>query len=355
MGFSRRKRWPYYLLFLAVFLLFPFSLFQYTKYILFLVNMTAIGVIGALGLNILTGYTGLISLGQAGFMGVGAYTVAILGTKLGWPMWINLPAAGIVTTLVGIIVGTPSLRLKGFYLAMSTLAAEFLLEYVFKNWESLTHGVQGLFITPPQIWGVHINNDRVFYFLSVSLAVLAVIGTRNLFRTNVGRAFIAIRDRDIAAELIGINVFKYKLVSFAISSFYAGVAGGLWCYYMTIINPEAFQLSISIDYVAMIIVGGMGTLFGSVYGAIFVVLLPEAIQRLMEVLQPVLHMEYTFAAFKQIVFGVIIVIFLVFEPKGLSEIFSRLGGRSSKRKRKEAAEAGDWRGGKTIPKKEGYS
>ncbi len=332
---NKEKQWPYYLIFLGVFLIFPFSLFQYTKYILFLVNMTAIGVIGALGLNILTGYTGLISLGQAAFMGVGAYTVAILSTRVGLPLWVNLPAAGVVTTFVGILVGTPSLRLKGFYLAMSTLAAEFLLEYVFKNWESMTRGIQGLFITPPQIFGMPINNDRVFYFLSVTLAILAVIGTRNLFRTNVGRAFIAIRDRDIAAELIGIDVFKYKLVSFAISSFYAGVAGGLWCYYMTIINPEAFQLSISIDYVAMIIVGGMGTLWGSVYGAAFVVLLPEAIQRIMEVLQPVLHMEYTFAAFKQIVFGFIIVVFLIFEPKGLSEIFSRLGNKISNLRRKE--------------------
>jgi branched-chain amino acid transport system permease protein len=335
MGRNKEKPWPYYLIFLGVFLIFPFSLFQYTKYILFLVNMTAIGVIGALGLNILTGYTGLISLGQAAFMGVGAYTVAILSTRVGLPLWVNLPAAGVVTTFVGIMVGTPSLRLKGFYLAMSTLAAEFLLEYVFKNWESMTQGIQGLFITPPQIFGMPINNDRVFYFLSVTLAILGVIGTRNLFRTNVGRAFIAIRDRDIAAELIGIDVFKYKLVSFAISSFYAGVAGGLWCYYMTIINPEAFQLSISIDYVAMIIVGGMGTLWGSVYGAAFVVLLPEAIQRIMEVLQPVLHMEYTFAAFKQIVFGFIIVVFLIFEPKGLSEIFSRLGNKISNLRRKE--------------------
>ena len=333
-----KRQWPYYLIFLGIFLVFPFSLFQYTKYILFLVNMTAIGVIGVSGLNILTGYTGLISLGQAAFMGVGAYTVAILSTKAGLPIWINLPAAGVITTLAGIIVGTPSLRLKGFYLAMATLAAEFLLEYVFKNWESMTQGVQGLFITPPQIFGVHLNNDRVFYFLSVSLAILAVIGTRNLFRTNVGRAFIAIRDRDIAAELIGINVFKYKLVSFAISSFYAGVAGGLWCYYMTIINPEAFQLSISIDYIAMIIVGGMGTLMGSVYGAAFVVLLPEAIQRIMEVLQPILHMEYTFAAFKQIVFGFIIVVFLIFEPKGLSELLARLGDKISNLGRKEGKE-----------------
>jgi branched-chain amino acid transport system permease protein len=333
------KQWLYDLIFLGILLIFPFSLFQYTKYILFLVNMTAIGVIGALGLNILTGYTGLISLGQAGFMGVGAYTVAILSSRLGLPIWINLPAAGLVATIVGVMVGTPSLRLKGFYLAMATLAAEFLLEYVFKNWESMTQGVQGIFITPPQVMGIYLNNDRVFYFLSVTLAILGVIGTRNLFRTNVGRVFIAIRDRDLAAELIGIDVFKYKLVSFAISSFYAGVAGGLWCYYMTIINPEAFQLSISIDYIAMIIVGGMGTLGGSVYGAAFVVLLPEAIQRILEVLQPVLHMEYTFAAFKQIIFGFIIIIFLVFEPKGLSEIFSRLGKKISNLKRKEGRTA----------------
>jgi branched-chain amino acid transport system permease protein len=330
MGIPKTKPWLYYAIFLGIFALFPFCLFQYTKYILFLVNMTAIGVIGALGLNILTGYTGLISLGQAGFMGVGAYTVAILSTRAGLPLWINLPAAGVITTIAGIIVGTPSLRLKGFYLAMATLASEFLLEYIFKNWEGMTKGVQGLFITPPQVFGVHINNDRVFYFLSVTLAVLAVLATRNLFRTKVGRAFIAIRDRDIAAELIGISVFKYKLISFAISSFYAGVAGGLWCYYMTIINPEAFQISVSIDYIAMIIVGGMGTLFGSVYGAVFVVLLPEAIQRIMEILQPILGMEYTFAAYKQVIFGFFIIIFLIFEPRGLAEIFSRLGSKISK-------------------------
>jgi branched-chain amino acid transport system permease protein len=334
MSGADTQRWRNYLIGLGLFLLFPFCLFQYTKYVLFLVNMTAISVIGAVGLNILTGYTGLISLGQAAFMGVGAYTVAILATKAGLPIWINLPAAGVITTVVGIMAGTPSVRLKGFYLAMATLASEFLLEYVFKNWESMTHGVQGLYLTPPKLFGVLLSNDRLFYFLAVPLAVVAVACTRNLFRTRVGRAFIAIRDRDIAAELIGINVFKYKLVSFAISSFFAGVAGGLWCYYMTIINPEAFQLAVSIDYVAMIIVGGMGTLLGPVYGALFVVLLPEIIQRVMEVLQPILRMEYAFVAYKQVIFGLIIVVFLIFEPKGMSEIFSRLARRISTSGRK---------------------
>lgn len=318
------KRWAYYLILFGIFLVFPFSLFKYTNYILFLVNMAAIGVIGASGLNILKGFTGVISLSQAAFMGVGAYTVAILSTKVGLPLWVNLPAAGLMTTLIGVAGGTPSLRLKGFYLAMATLALEFLLEYIFKNWESMTHGIPGLYITPPQIFGVNMNNDRVFYFFAVTLAIIAILCTRNLFRTKVGRAFIAIRDRDIAAELIGINVFKYKLVSFAISSFYAGVAGGLWCYYMTIINPEAFTLMVSIDYIVMVIVGGMGTILGPVYGAIFIILLPEFIQRVMELLQPIFRMTYTFEAFKQIVFGIIIVIFLIFEPKGLSEIFSRL-------------------------------
>jgi len=326
-GFSVDKRMALPAIGFFLFLFFPFTLSSYTKYILFLINMTAIGVIGASGLNILTGYTGLISMGQAAFMGVGAYTVAILSTRIGLPFWFNLPAAGIVTTAVGIIAGTPSLRLKGFYLAMATLAAQFLLEYLFKNWEGLTLGVQGIFITPPQIFGWHMSDDRVFYFIVVPLALLCVIGSRNLFRTNVGRSFIAIRDRDIAAGLIGINVLKYKLYSFAIGSFYAGVAGGLWAYYMTIINPEAFQLATSIDYIAMIIVGGMGTFLGPVFGAIFVVLLPEAIQRTMEFLQPILHIDYTFVAFKQIVFGLFIAVFLIFEPRGLAEIVSRFYNR----------------------------
>jgi len=334
----KTRHYAYSSILVGIFLFFPFSLFKYTSYVLFLVNMGAIGIIGASGLNILKGYTGVISLSQAAFMGVGAYTVAILSTKVGLPFWINLPAAGAITTIVGVVAGTPSLRLKGFYLAMATLASQFLLEYVFKNWESMTHGLQGLFITPPQIFGVNMNNDRVFYFFSVPLAFIAVLCTRNLLRTNVGRAFTAIRDRDIAAELIGINVFKYKLISFAISSFYAGVAGGLWCYYMTIINPEAFTLYVSIDYIAMVIVGGMGTILGPVYGAIFIVLLPEIIQRVMEILQPIFQMTYTFEAFKHIVFGFIIVLFLMFEPKGLSEIFSRMGRRIAKWRRKEVRE-----------------
>ncbi|OPY86645.1 MAG: leucine/isoleucine/valine transporter permease subunit [Syntrophaceae bacterium PtaU1.Bin231] len=310
------------------FLAFPFSLSMYTQYVLFLVNMTAIGVIGAVGLNILTGYTGMISMGQAAFMGVGAYTVAILGTQASaLPVAFNLLAAGFISMIVGIVAGMPSLRLKGFYLAMATLAAQFLLEYLFKNWEGLTKGVAGISVAPPIIFGVHMNDDRLFYFIAVPLAVIAVIATKNLFRTNVGRSFIAIRDRDIAAGLMGINVLKYRLLSFAISSFFAGLAGGLWCYYMTIINPEAFQLATSIDYIAMIIIGGMGTILGSVYGAIFVTLLPEVIQRTMELLQPFLQTDYTFAAFKQIVFGFFIALFLIYEPRGLAEIIPRMGRR----------------------------
>jgi branched-chain amino acid transport system permease protein len=336
-------------LLLIAFLVLLFAAPQYLdNHWLRIVNLMAITVIGATGLNILVGYCGQLSIGHAGFVAVGSYTTVILATRLGFPYLTAMVCSGIVAGLVGMVFGIPSLRVKGFYLAISTIAAQFIIIWVIMHWLPVTNGINGLTMPPASIGGLVFRSESNQFYLIMVITIISVCLAKNIVRTRTGRAFIAIRDRDIAAELIGINVFKYKLVSFAISSFYAGVAGGLWCYYMTIINPEAFQLSISIDYVAMIIVGGMGTLFGSVYGAIFVVLLPEAIQRLMEVLQPVLHMEYTFAAFKQIVFGVIIVIFLVFEPKGLSEIFSRLGNRISNRKRKEAIQNGSLPGSRNT-------
>ena len=332
-----RKPWTrvWVAVFVLSLILLPWVAPQHITYITTIIFIYSIGVQGQ---NLLIGYTGQISFGQAGFLAIGAFTFGHLSIH-GVPWFLSLLGAGLAAGLFGLVVGFPSLRLKGPYLAIATMGFGIAVYQVFVNSETLSGGRMGMAVQKlSPLFGFSPITTR--YYFNFLMAALFTLASYNIISSYLGRAFIAIRDRDIAAELIGINVFKYKLVSFAISSFYAGVAGGLWCYYMTIINPEAFQLSISIDYVAMIIVGGMGTLFGSVYGAVFVVLLPEAIQRLMEVLQPVLHMEYTFAAFKQIVFGVIIVIFLVFEPKGLSEIFSRLGGRISKRKGKEASESG---------------
>jgi len=303
------------------YLLGPFVL---SDYMLYLINLAAIATIGAVGLNILTGYTGLIAMANGAFIGVGAYTAAVLYTKLGVPFLLTIPIAGLMTAVVGMIFGIPALRLRGFYLAMSTLAAQILLMFVFNNWTSITSGERGIFLSPPNLFGISLVGDRGFFFLTVGIAALGMLLSHNLFKTDTGRAFIAIRDRDIAANIIGVDIFKYKLTSFAISSFYAGVAGALFGFYMTYVSPEAFGLNVSIDYIAMIIVGGLGNLWGGLLGAVFVVILPEFVDKVIEFVGQFIPMEYTFAAFRQLVFGLLIIIFLVWEPKGLTEILRRL-------------------------------
>lgn len=302
-------------------------------YLLSLINLSAIATVSALGLNILTGYTGLISLGHAAFMGVGAYSAAILYTKLGVPWLLSIFLAGFITAVVGMLFGTPSLRLRGMYLAMATLAAQILLVFIFEQWKSLTGGVSGFYIKSPDVFGITLGNDRHFYYLSVGMAVLATWGVYNLFRTRTGRAFIAIRDKDLAAEIVGIPVFRYKLYSFAISSFYAGVAGALLALYLTFASPESFGLSITIQYIAMVIIGGLGTISGSILGAVFVSMLPQGLEIILKPIVAYLP-EYGFSALRDIVFGLLIILFLMFEPKGLSAIIARLIGLV--RKKKEA-------------------
>lgn len=321
---SQRKRlgrWLFPAVAVVVGLTVPFVA---SNYALSMINLTAITIVASLGLNILIGYTGQISMGHAAFMGVGAYTAAILTTKAGLPFYLAMLVGGAAAAVAGVIFGSPSLRLKGLYLAMATLASQILLEFVFKNWRSVTGGVSGIYITSPRIFGISLGTDQNFYFLAVGAAVLATILTVNLFRTKTGRAFIAIRDRDIAAEIVGVDTFKYKLLSFAISSFYAGVAGSLWSFYMTIATPDSFTLAISIQYVAMVIIGGLGTVSGSIYGAIFVALLPQFLEQAINLAGNILPVEYAFAAIRDIIFGLLIILFLVFEPKGLAEIGRKL-------------------------------
>lgn len=301
---------------LILLLLAPFVLDQYTTYIL---NISGIMVIGALGLNILTGYTGQISLGHAAFMAIGAYTTGILSSRYGISFLILLPLSGIVSTLFGLVVGIPSLRLKGLYLAIATMAFGFIIDYVLVHWNALTKGTVGIQVQTARIAGFSFNSDQKFYFLIVILVIVAALATKNLFRTKVGRAFQAIRDRDIAAEIMGINLAKYKLYSFGISSFYAGVAGCLYAYYISFIAPEHFTILISIQYITMIIVGGMGTVLGSILGAIFMTILPEVLRLLSDILgksYPVVVAR--FVDVKSIIYGLIIILFLMYEPDGLS-------------------------------------
>jgi branched-chain amino acid transport system permease protein len=306
---------------LLLFVVIPFITSPYNLYIL---NSIGIYAIAAIGLNLLIGYTGQISLGHGAFFGVGAYTAAILATKTGFPIWLSVPAAGIVTAAVGIIFGLPSARLKHLYLLIATLAGQFIIEYVLVQWESLTGGAEGISIIGATFLKIDLGNDRTFYFLIfICFAIMTWIAV-NLVRTRYGRAFIAIRDNDQAAEGMGIPIFRYKLLSFAISSFYAGFAGGLYAYYMMSITPEPFNLWLSIVFIAMIIIGGLGNVPGSVFGAIFIIVLEELLSHGTQYLMNVgasAGAAITIAPLREFVFGLAIVLFVIFEPKGLAEVW----------------------------------
>ncbi|ADZ70944.1 branched-chain amino acid ABC transporter permease [Polymorphum gilvum] len=295
------------------------------NYWLYLACFVAINVASATGLNILTGFTGLVSLGQAAFMAVGAYTVAVLEIRIGTPFLLNLVAAGAVAALIGVVVGLPSLRVKGLYLAIATIAASFILHFVFVNWQTVTNGNSGLSVPPATFLGTPLTDYVQLYYVFVPITALMVLGAANLFRTRIGRAFIAIRDRDISAEVLGISLLRYKLMSFAVSSFYAGLAGGMWAYFFRVVTPESFPFVYSIFFLAAIIVGGMGTILGGILGAVFMTLVPELLRFVVDILSPVLPNAGTLLSpVRTIVFGALIIGFLVFEPKGLAEIVQRL-------------------------------
>ncbi len=309
-------------LLLVALALFPFLA---GDYLLYMANLTGTAVVAAVGLNILTGAAGQISLGHAAFVGVGAYTAAILGTRLGVPFLLCLPLSGLSAAVCGIIVGAPSMRMKGLYLCIATLAAQVIFEYLFNNWESLTGGIRGINVPAPEVLGIKLDNEFKFYFVTVPVVILAVTAARNLFRTRVGRAFIAIRERDFSAELMGINLFRYKLYAFAVSSFLAGVAGCLWVNFIRIVTPEHFPLHESIRYLAMIIVGGLGSVLGSIFGAVFMTLVPEVLKNGLSLLRTVDPEAMAYLSPMQtVVFGLLIVVFLVFEPHGLAEMWRRV-------------------------------
>src|SRR5690349_20009785 len=246
-----------------------------SEYYVSILNLILIACVGALGLNILVGYTGQISIGHGAFMSVGAYTAANLVVKFGAPFWVTIPAGGLMAALIGAVVGIPSLRIKGIYLAIATLAAQLIIEWTINHVPAISGGVQASIQVPrPTVFGTPLRTQTQLYLFLMAFVVLAIVGTSNLMRSRIGRAFIAIRDQDIAAEIIGINIFHDKLYAFGISSFYAGVAGVLQSYYYGLANYEQFQIDVSIDYLAMVIIGGLGSVLGSVFGAIFVTLLP---------------------------------------------------------------------------------
>jgi branched-chain amino acid transport system permease protein len=301
-------------------LLLPLALPQYWIYTL---NLAIIAVIGALGLNLLTGYAGQISLAHGSLLAIGAYATAALA-KLGLPFIVVLPLAGLIAALVGCLIALPALRLKGLYLALATLAFFVIVDFAIRKAGPLTGGAAGTHVPPPAFFGLTIAGDRSFYYLCSALAALAALFVANLQRTWVGRALMAVRDSDIAAEMAGISVFRTKLMAFALSSFLGGLAGGLLGYYLQFINPDNFGLSVSIAYIAMIIVGGMGSVTGSILGAVFMTLLPEvlriAVHALSRVL-PAFDVSSKGAFVEGAVFGLVIILFLMFKPEGLARFW----------------------------------
>lgn len=294
-----------------------------SRYPLSILNEMGIAAIGAIGLNLLIGYTGQISLGHAAFLAIGAYTSGLLTGKVGLPFLLSLPLSGLTAAALGMIVGIPSLRLKGLYLALGTLAFGFIVEYVLFHWD-LTQGNKGMGVPRVSLVGLVIKTERQYYYLIMVFAALAAVVAKNLVRTKIGRNLIAIRDRDIAAEAMGINLATYKIMAFAVSSFYAGVAGCLMAHYQRWIVPGNFDLSLSIAYIAMIILGGLGTILGSILGAILITGIPHGITLVTDLLKESFPaLSKAMVDFKLGIFGLIIVFTLLLEPQGLFGIYRR--------------------------------
>ena len=290
-----------------------------TSYWLDVMNRIFIAIIAAVGLNVVTGYTGLISLGTAAFLAVGAFTTAALAGKAGLPFPVVIPISGLVTAFVGLVFGVPSLRLKGLYLAVATLAAHYIVEFTVTHWDSVTGGVNGISVPAAKLGGLELDSDLKLYYLVFPLMAGLLFFTKNVFRTKVGKAFVAIRDQDISAEVMGVDVFRYKLLSFAFSSFLVGVAGSLLAYQARIISPENFPITVAIDYLGMIIIGGLGSILGSIYGAIFITLLPELLRLGTDAIGnywPAIAIIV--APIKLGVFGLVVILFLIFEPDGMA-------------------------------------
>ena len=292
--------------------------FVLNVYMTSVMNLIFISVIGAVSLNLLTGVCGQISLGHGAFIGVGAYAAGQC-TLHGVPFPVAILAAGFITAMVGMVFGVPSLRLKGIYLAIATLAAQLVLEYVFLHGGEITGGSNGLLLEPPKMFGFSFDTEGKMYFLLFFCAAMALLVVSNIMRSKYGRAFVSIRDFYLSAEIVGVNLFWYKLVAFGVSSFLAGVAGGLWGHYTGYISGEQFNIGLSISYLAMIIIGGLGSVIGSVFGAIFVVLLPEVLNGLANGLGSVFpDLSLFLVALREGVFGLVLILFLVFEPEGLA-------------------------------------
>ena len=288
----------------------------------------AMWAIVALGLNILTGYNGQISLGHSAFVAIGGYTAAILMVDHGWPFWTTIIAGGAVAGTVGFLMGVPALRLTGPYLGIATLGLALATPQILKKYDGLTHGTQGINVRPevpppPEFlkdwFGIRLNNDEWIYFLALFIVVLMTILALNIVRSRIGRAFVAIRESEIAAQAMGISVPRYKTMAFAISAFYAGIAGGTYVQVVGYVSPESFNFLLSINFLTTIVVGGLASILGSILGAAGLVMVPELPGLVSTISGLSMGQELSWAFY-----GAALIIVMIFAPYGLAGLFRRL-------------------------------
>lgn len=284
------------------------------KYSIFLLSLLAVYALVSLGLNLLMGYTGQIAAGHAGFLAMGAYFTAIIGENLQWlPCPVILLLAGMFTGIIGFLLGIPILRLKGFYIAMATLAFGVVVSEVILQWSSLTNGDNGLNVPVATIAGFAFDSDYKLYYLIMPVTLLMTILAKNLVKGYIGRAFIALRESEIAAQTIGIDLARFKTIAFAISAFYTGVAGGLFAYLITFLSPDAFTIELSVDFIAMIVIGGMGSILGSIIGAVILTGMQQVLAGLLDL--------------QILIFGISLIVFMIFMPRGISGMIYNLKER----------------------------
>jgi branched-chain amino acid transport system permease protein len=273
---------------------------------------------------LLTGYAGQISLGHAGLIAAGAFTTGILAKEINAPFWITVPASAVTGIVLGFIFGLPSLRLRGLYLAVSTLALHFIVIYLGGEYETTRGFSTGIVVDPPSLFGFALRDGRAWYFVLLAATAASLFFCINLLRSRSGRAWLAIQSRETVAEALGVNIARYKLLAFVISSSMTSVAGCLFAYYRGFVSIEAFDLFLSIQYVAMIIIGGMGSLLGAILGAVFVVIFPYVIEALLGLLPNVQRLAGDIFAVNYASFGVVMILFLILEPLGLVGIWHRI-------------------------------
>jgi len=280
------------------------------KYLVFLGTLVAVNAVVAIGLNLLSGYTNQLSFGHAGFLAIGAYVAALLTLRVpALPVPLTLLAAGLATALVGLALGIPCLRLEGLYLAMATLAFGFVVTEAITNLDWLTRGNDGLRVPLARLGPWTLATDAARYYLAVAVAAAMILAALNVAATRTGRAFLAIRTSEIAAQASGINAAAYKTIAFVLSAFYTGVAGGLFAFVVGFLSPDAFDVFLSVDFLVMIILGGLGSVLGSVAGAAIVTVLNDSLAG--------------FQAFRPLIFGAIMIICMLFMPGGLAAMARR--------------------------------